>query len=149
MKNITENKKAKFDYYVIETFEAGIVLIGSEVKSCCNHNASINNAYCFIDNDYQLKLIGSRIEPFKNAGYFSNYNPDRERSLLMHKKEIFNLKKAITEKGMTLIPLQLYFNDKGKIKLKLALCKGKNTIDKRETIKKRENDIELKRLIKK
>lgn len=148
MKNITENKKAKFDYHIIETYEAGIVLTGSEVKSCCNNHAIINNAYCFIDNNYQLSLIGSHIESFKEAGYF-NHNPDRDRILLMHKKEIINLKRAISEKGMTIIPLQLYFNNNGKIKLKIGLCKGKNNIDKRETIKNRENDITLKRLIKK
>ena len=147
-KQITSNKKARYNYHIINEYEAGIVLTGSEVKSCRNNDMNIANSYCFIDNKLQAKLINAYIAPFKNGGY-CNHEPERERVLLLHKREIIKLKKAIAEKGMTIIPLVVYFNNKGKVKIKIGICKGKNAIDKRETIKKRDIEKEIKGKLKK
>lgn len=144
MHKITSNKKARHDYHIIDEYEAGIVLTGSEVKSCRNNDMNISNSYCFIDNWLQIKILNSYIAPFKNGGY-CNHEPERERVLLLHKKEIIKLKRAIAEKRMTIIPLEAYFNHHGKIKIKIGVCRGKNAIDKRETIKKRDYEKELKR----
>jgi SsrA-binding protein len=146
MHKLTTNKKARHDYHIINEYEAGIVLTGSEVKSCRNNDINLSNSYCFIDNTLQIKLINAYIAPFKNGGY-CNHEPERERILLMHKREILRLKRDIAEKGMTIIPLEAYFNNHGLIKIKIGVCKGKNAIDKRETIKKRDCEKELKRKI--
>lgn len=139
METISTNKKARFDYNIIETYETGIVLTGDEVKACRNHLANIGNGYCMV-NGNALTLIGSNIP-------FADGKADRDRTLLMHKKEIMKLALAIQQKGFTIIPIEMYF--KGSlIKVKIGLCKGKNTIDKRETIKNRENDRNIRRLMK-
>lgn len=142
---ITDNRRARFDYAVEDTLEAGLVLTGSEVKSLRAGKAHLNDAYAsFVQNE--LFLIGAHIAPYANAGY-SGHEADRTRKLLIHKQEIAKLKMAIEAQGMTLIPLKLYWKS-GKVKVALGLARGKKTIDKRETIKAREWSRNKQRILK-
>jgi SsrA-binding protein len=145
MKNIVQNKKARHDYAILEHFEAGIELTGTEVKSCRAAGVSLNDAYAAVQEG-QLLLLNAHIAPYEQ-GNRNNHPPRRPRRLLMHKREIFRLKKSVESKGLTLIPLSMYFNDRGKVKVNLALCRGKNVRDKRETLKKRTDDREIRRAI--
>ena len=134
-----QNKRASFDYEWIEKFTAGIVLLGSEVKSLQNGSGRIAESFCSF-NGSELYLINSYISHYKNYSIFSNYDEVRERKLLLNKSELKKLQKAVSQKGLTIIPIRLYRNDKGLIKVDIALAKGKHDYDKRESIKKR--DIE-------
>lgn len=145
MKNIIQNKKARHDYAVLEHFEAGIELTGTEVKSCRAGGVSLTDAYAAVQ-DGQLLLLSAHIAPYEQ-GNRNNHQPRRSRRLLMHKREILRLKKSVESKGLTLVPLSMYFNDKGKVKVELALCRGKNVHDKREAIKQRTDDREIRRII--
>lgn len=145
MKNIIQNKKARHDYAVLEHFEAGIELTGTEVKSCRAGGVSLTDAYAAVQ-DGQLLLQSAHIAPYEQ-GNRNNHQPRRTRRLLMHKREILRLKKSVESKGLTLVPLSMYFNDKGKVKVELALCRGKNVHDKREAIKKRTDDRDIRRVI--
>ncbi len=145
MKNIIQNKKARHDYAVLEHFEAGIELTGTEVKSCRAGGVSLTDAYAAVQ-DGQLLLLSAHIAPYEQ-GNRNNHQPRRSRRLLMHKREILRLKKSVESKGLTLVPLSMYFNDKGKVKVELALCRGKNVHDKREAIKQRTDDREIRRVI--
>ena len=134
-----QNRRASFDYELIEKYTAGIVLIGAEVKSLQNGNGRITEAFCsFLGSE--LYLINSYISHYDNCSVFSNYDEVRERKLLLNKSELKKLQKAVSQKGLTIIPTRLYRNDKGLIKVDIALAKGKHAYDKRESIKKR--DIE-------
>ncbi len=133
---ITQNRRAKFDYHVEETFEAGIVLAGSEVKSAREGKASIQESYIAVTNG-KVELINAAIEDYSNAGY-SHHEPRRVRELLMHKKEIAKLWQATQQKGRTIVPLRMYFNNYGKIKLLIGLAIGKTKSDKRDTVKDRD-----------
>ncbi len=133
---ITQNRRAKFDYHIEETFEAGIILFGSEVKSAREGKAGIQEAYIAVNNG-RVELINANIDDYSNAGY-SHHEPRRVRELLMHKKEIAKLWQATQQKGRTIVPLRMYFNEYGKIKLLIALAVGKTKSDKRETVKDRD-----------
>ena len=141
--DLVTNRKARHEYHVIENLEAGIELQGTEVKSCRNRQISLQEGFISIDNG-EVWLQNTHIATYEQGNRF-NHDPLRKRKLLLHKKEIIRLKKQIEQKGMTLIPLSLYLK-KGKIKVQIGLCKGKDKADKRETIKKREESIKIQRL---
>ncbi len=133
---ITTNRKAHHDYTVIDTVEAGISLLGSEVKSCVAKEVSISEAYCVIRGG-QVVMLKSTIAPYLNSTYM-NHEKDRERVLLLHKRQIRKLKAEVDKSGMTLIPLDMHLSDNGKIKITVGLCKGRNAVDKRQAMKKDE-----------
>ena len=138
---VSNNKKAFHDYFVLETFEAGIELVGTEVKSVRQGKVNLKDSWCSIDRG-ELFVMGMHISPYRFGNRF-NVDPRRVRRLLMHKKEIRRLKSDIQEQGLTLIPLSIYFY-KGRAKVELGLCKGKKLFDKRDTERKKaaQRDIE-------
>ena len=138
MEQITKNKKAYFDYEIVETYTAGIVLLGSEVKSIRNKDISIKEAYCHVV-DNEMWLNGAHIAQFKESGNHQNHEPVRNRKLLLNKKEIKKLQEKVARKGLTIIPLKVIINGKGLIKVDIGLAVGKKDYDKRQTIKA--NDI--------
>lgn len=140
MKLITKNRKASFEYIFIEQYSAGIKLLGSEVKSIRNHDVSISEGYCYFLDD-ELYIKGMHIKEYKVCGV-NNHAPLRDRKLLLNKKEINKLKVALQTKGLTLIPTSLVINDRGFIKLEIALSKGKKLYDKRESLKAKDLDRE-------
>ena len=144
--NITVNRKARHDYTILSTLEAGIVLVGTEVKSCRQNKANLVDSYATIDQFGEVWLVGAHISSYKEANRF-NHDPVRDRKLLLSKKEIRKLDRTIKEKGNTLIPLRMYFN-KGKVKVELAVAKGKKSYDKREAIAKKDMQRNAERKIK-
>ena len=140
-----ENRKARFHYAIDETIEAGIALTGSEVKSLRAGKASIAESYASA-RDGELWLFNSNITEYKQAGRF-NHAPKRPRKLLLHKRQINKLIGAVEREGMTVVPLKMYFNEKGRAKVEIALAKGKKLHDKRETEKKRDWSRERGRLM--
>ncbi|MFZ1291611.1 MAG: SsrA-binding protein SmpB [Melioribacteraceae bacterium] len=144
--NITHNRKARHDYSILQTLEAGIVLVGTEVKSCREHKANLVDSYAKIDSNDEVWLIGAHINEYTQGNRF-NHIPNRDRKLLLNCKEIRKLDRQIMEKGNTLIPLSLYFK-KGKVKVELAVAKGKKSYDKREAIAKKDMQREAERKIK-
>ena len=144
-KVVADNRKARFHYAIGETFEAGIVLTGSEVKSMRTGKASIGESYATA-RDGELWLLNSNISEYKQAGRF-NHTPKRPRKLLLHRRQINRLIGAVEREGMTVVPLKLYFNDRGRAKVEVALAKGKKLHDKRETEKKRSWQRERGRLM--
>ena len=141
------NKRARFEYEILEEYEAGIVLTGTEIKSLRSSKASITESFCqFIDDE--LYVINMMIDEYK-LGTFYNHKIKRERKLLLHKYELQKLKKKLKDVGNTIIPLKLYINNRGKAKLLMALGRGKKLFDKREAIKDRENKLNIQRLLKK
>ena len=146
-KIVARNKRARFDYEILETLEAGIVLTGSEIKSVRNGKVSINEAFVgTMAESNEIFLFNASIELYKQASY-NNHEPRRPRVLLIHKTQRIKFVNAIQKKGMTIVPLTMYFNHKGLLKLSIALARGKNVIDKRETIKKRDWTIQRNRII--
>lgn len=141
-KLIAANRRARYDYEILDTFEAGIALVGPEVKSLRAGKANLNEAYAFVRRG-EVFLAGMHISPYPQA---SRENPDplRERKLLLHRAEIARLEGKVAEKGLTLVPLALYFKD-GRAKVELALARGKRRYDKREAIRRREADREAQR----
>lgn len=139
------NRKAGFNYFIIEEIECGIELFGSEVKSIRNGNCNIKDSYGVIRNN-EVYLINMFIKNYKEASIF-NKEETRKRKLLLHKKEIIKLKEKIEKEGYTLVPLKVYFN-KNKVKVLLGLCKGKKTYDKREVLKEKEIKRKIEREIK-
>ena len=133
-----ENRKAWHDYFIEAKIECGMVLVGSEVKSLRLGKAQIAQSYAGFDRDGLLKVFGMQIDEYKQSGAHLQHEPRRPRTLLLKQKELRKLTIALTRYGMTLVPLKLYFTQKGKAKLLLGLAKGKKTVDKRETIKKRD-----------
>lgn len=144
-KIICDNRKARFNYEILEKWEAGLVLVGSEVKSLRQGQAHLNDAYAMVSKG-ELWLVNAHIAKYAAANQF-NHEERRERKLLMHRREIEKLIGKIQEKGLTLIPLSLYFKA-GRAKVSLGLGKGKKLHDKRETKKRRESDRELRRITK-
>lgn len=141
------NKRARFEYEILDEYEAGIVLTGTEIKSLRSSKASITESFCeFINNE--LYVINMQIDEYK-LGTFYNHKSKRERKLLLHSYELLKLNKKLKDVGNTIIPLKLYINDRGRAKLLIALCRGKKLYDKREAIKDRENKVSLQRLLKK
>ncbi len=141
-KVVVTNRKALHDYFIIETYEAGIVLKGTEVKSLRQGNANLQDGYALLKNG-ELWLIGMHISPFEK-GNINNHDPKRERKLLLHKQEIRRLINSLTTKGLTLVPLKVYFKN-NIIKIEIGVAQGKKSYDKRETIKKREIERQLHR----
>ena len=139
------NRKARFNYFIIEEIECGIELFGSEVKSIRNGNCNIKDSYGVIRNN-EVYLINMFIKNYKEASIF-NKEETRKRKLLLHKKEIIKLKEKIEKEGYTLVPLKVYFN-KNKVKVLLGLCKGKKTYDKREVLKEKEIKRKIERELK-
>ena len=146
-KIFAENKKAYFDYEILEKFEAGIVLIGQEVKSIRMNRLNLTGSYVVLDKNSEVFLVGANIPPYQPKNMPGNYDPQHSRKLLLKKKEIQYLIGKSRQSGLTLIPLKVYTND-GKIKLEFGIAKGKKQFDKREKIKKRELDKEIQRELK-
>lgn len=142
MTTLAQNKKARRDYEVIEKYEAGIALRGTEVKSCRGRNISLADAHARVGRG-ELWLVGVHIAQYEQ-GNRNNHPPRRERKLLMHRREIRRLAQAIEAKGLTLVPLRFYLV-RGKVKVELGLCRGKHVHDKREDMKKRIHDREARR----
>ena len=144
-RNLTVNRKATFDYFVMERVEAGIELVGTEVKSVRNGEANLTGAYAKIENG-QMFLHQVSIPPYEFGNRF-NHDTLRTRRLLLHAKEIRHLQAQQEQKGLALVPLRMYLTPKGKVKVELAVCRGKAQEDKRETIRRREADREAARAI--
>jgi SsrA-binding protein len=141
--SVARNKRARFDYHLLETFEAGLALTGTEVKSLRGGQASIADA-CGIVRDGEVFLLNAHIQPYERGGYV-NHEPTRSRKLLLHRREIRRLIGAVERQGLTLIPLELYFR-KGVAKVALALAKGKKLHDKRASEKQRDAEREIARV---
>ena len=146
-KPVANNKKARHDYFIEETYEAGIVLTGTEIKSVRAGKVSIKESYAKIDSRGELFLYGMNISPYEQGNRF-NVDPVRPRKLLLHKKEIMKLLGAITRDGLTLVPLSMYINEDGRDKVELALARGKKNYDKRETIAKKDAARKIDRAMK-
>ncbi len=147
MRIIATNKKASFNYELLEKFEAGISLRGTEVKSIRQGKVSLKESYAEI-KEGEAFLVNCHISPYEYASWF-NHDPTRERKLLLHRREIKRLTGKIQEKGLTLVPTKVFFNDKGKVKVEIALAKGKRAYQKREAIRERDRDRELRAELKK
>jgi SsrA-binding protein len=137
------NKRAYFEYEILEKFEAGLSLRGTEVKSIREGNISLAESYARLHGG-EAFLIGCHINEYR-AGSWTNHDPTRSRKLLLHRREIDKLESRIAEKGLTLVPLRLYFNKRGFAKVELGLARGKKLHDKRSSIKKRDSDREIQR----
>jgi SsrA-binding protein len=144
--SVAENRRARFDYFLEDRFTAGIQLVGTEVKSLRLGLCSLNESFAEIRNG-DLWLIGAHIAEYTQAGAHLQHQPTRPRRLLLHKKEINKLIGSVTREGYTIVPVNLFFNDKGRAKLEIALAKGKKNYDKRETIKNRDWDRDKQRLM--
>ena len=144
-KIIADNRKARHDYFVIETYEAGIELFGTEVKSLRAGGVNLKDSYCDIDGG-ELFALGVHISPYEQGNIF-NKNPLRPKKLLMHKREIMKLTGLVSREGYTLVPLSLYFKGP-KVKMALGLCKGKKLYDKRDTAAKRDADRTIEKAMK-
>ena len=141
------NRKAHHDYFVLETLEAGMHLLGTEIKSIRNGKVSLDEGFARVSRDNELFLYGVDIAPYEQAGP-RNHEPTRPRKLLIHKRQIKGLARHVQQKGNTLIPLNIHFK-RGLAKLELGLCRGKSRSDKRQTIKEREHKIEIGRAMRK
>lgn len=141
-KLIASNRRARYEYEILDTFEAGISLLGPEVKSLRAGGASLGDAYATVRHG-EVYLVNAHISPYAQAGR-ENTEPRRERKLLLHKREIARLQGQVAERGRTLIPLSLYFKQ-GRVKVELALARGKRRADRRETIRRREQEREIER----
>jgi len=146
MKVFALNKRATFDYQILETFEAGLVLKGHEVKSIKNGHISLQGSYIVIKNN-EAFLINATVSPYQPKNTPKDYEPTRTRKLLLHQKEIKYLTGKSQERGLTLVPIKVY-DKKGKIKLEFGIGRGKRKVDKRELIKKREVEKEIERKLK-
>ena len=146
IKIITENKKAWFDYEIIEKFEAGIVLQGSEVKSLRNAQVNLKDSYVAF-RGHEAFLQSAHISVYSASSY-NNHEPERIRKLLLHEHELEKIFKAVTEKGLTCVPLKMYFK-KGRAKVEIGIARGKKKGDKRQAIKSRESDREIQRALRK
>jgi SsrA-binding protein len=143
--SIAENRKAFHDYHLLETFEAGLVLLGTEVKAIREGRVNLRDSFARVEGG-EIFLYNVHISPYSHRGY-ADHEPLRRRKLLLHKREIRKLIGKTVEKGMTLVPTRLYFKD-GRVKVAVSIAKGKKDYDKRETIKKRETDRETRAAVK-
>ena len=141
-----KNRSAYFEYFIDEKYTAGIVLTGTEVKSLREGKANFNDSYCILI-DGELWLRSFHISPYSH-GTVNNHDPIRERKLLLNRRELKKMANKLKEKGHTIIPLRLFFNEKNLVKVEIGLGKGKKLHDKRESIKQRDTDREIKRYIK-
>ena len=142
--SIAKNRRARHEYHILETWEAGVVLTGTEVKSLRNGKANLTDAFGVV-KDGEVYLLNLHIAPYEQGNQF-NHEPTRTRKLLLHRREIRRLIGAVERQGLTLVPLELYFK-KGKAKVALALAKGKKLHDKREDERKRDDEREIARLV--
>ncbi len=138
---IAENRKARHDYHILEEFEAGVALVGTEVKAMREGRAQLRDSYCRIEGG-RAYLVGAHVEQYSHGGS-ATHDPTRPRQLLLHKAELNKLLGKTTEKGLTIVPLKLYFKG-GRVKLAIALAKGKKLYDKRETLKRRDAERETR-----
>ena len=143
---IAKNRSASFEYFIDETFEAGLVLTGTEVKSIRERACQITDAFCLI-RDREAWLHGVHIPPYSH-GTVWNVDPDRKRKLLLHKNQIDYLDRKLRLKGVALVPLMLYFDEHNRVKLQIGLCRGKKLYDKRDDMAKRDTDREIQRALK-
>lgn len=143
---LIDNRKANYNYFLLEEYIAGIVLEGCEVKSIRNRDVNMSDSYCtFVGNELVIKNM--HISPYKNSGFaYKDYDPKRDRKLLLTKRELRKLQKDVQVKGYTIVPVNLYTNEKGLVKLTIAMAKGKHTYDKSQTIKERDLDREMKNI---
>ena len=143
---LIDNRKANYNYFLLEEYVAGIVLEGCEVKSIRNRDVNMSDSYCtFVGNELIIKNM--HISPYKNSGFtYKDYDPKRDRKLLLTKRELRELQKDVQAKGYTIVPVNLYTNDKGLVKLTISMAKGKHTYDKSQTIKERDLDREMKNI---
>ena len=142
VKVVATNRRARRNYSVVETYEAGMVLTGSEVKSLRAGKMELKDSYAHVDHG-EVFLVGAHISPYDFA-HEGGHDPERERKLLLHRREIDRIAGVLAEKGLTLVPLQVYFKD-GKAKVELGLARGKTTVDKRHTLREREHAREMER----
>jgi SsrA-binding protein len=147
MRVVATNKKAYFNYELLENYEAGVSLVGSEVKSLRQGRVSLKDSYAEVRGG-EVFLLNFHISPYEAANRF-NHDPEREKKLLLHRREIKRLSGKIREKGLTLVPTKVLFNDKGKVKIEIALAKGKRVYQKKEVIKERDRERELRAELKK
>jgi SsrA-binding protein len=145
-KTIAENRRARFDYFLEQTFEAGLSLVGSEVKSLRNGKANIAESYAAVEGD-EIVLVNADIPPYQQAGPHFNHEPRRPRKLLLKRREIDRLIGAVQREGRTLIPTRLYWNDKGRAKLEIAVATGKKAHDKRQATAERDWQRDKARLM--
>lgn len=145
-KVIVTNRKARRDYEIIESIECGIELKGSEVKSLRAARLNLDDSFARIDNN-EVLLYNAHISPYAQASYL-NAEPTRPRRLLLHRSQITKLLSKVAQKGFTLVPLKAYFNERGFAKVELALCRGKKLYDRREDIKRRDAELEIRRSLK-
>lgn len=138
-----ENRKARFDYQFLETYTAGLVLKGTEIKSIREGKAGLADSYCYFKND-ELYIRNFHITEYENASFY-NHEPNRERKLLLNRHELSKLLRSVKDQGLTIVPIKLFISDKGFAKLNIALARGKKAFDKREDIKKRDVERELNR----
>jgi SsrA-binding protein len=142
---VADNRKAGFDYHILESFEAGLVLTGTEVKAIREGRVNLRDSYCRLDRG-EAFLLNAHIGQYSHGGYAS-HDPLRARKLLLNRAELNKLLGKTTEKGLTIVPLRMYFK-KGRVKVAVALAKGKKSFDKRETIRRRETDRETRAAVK-
>lgn len=140
-----KNKRARFDYEILETYTAGLVLRGTEIKSIRLSKASISQSFCEFNDHGELFVINMQIDVYSHGGHY-NHKPKAARKLLLNKRELKKLRKEITVKGLAIIPLNLFINDTGLAKINIALARGKKLHDKRETLKDRDNERNLDRV---
>jgi len=140
-----KNKRARFDYELLDRFTAGIVLGGTEIKSIRLGKASLSQSFCEFNDKGELFIINMQIDEYSHGGHY-NHKPKAERKLLLNKRELKKLRKEVTTSGLTIVPVNLFINDRGLAKVNVALAKGKKLYDKRETIKNRENKKNLARI---
>lgn len=144
--NVAVNRKALHDYDILERYEAGIALTGSEIKSIRSGKVSLQEAYARPENG-EVWLIGAHIAEYASAAHFGQHDPRRRRKLLLHKRQIREIEESVEQKGLTLVPLRLYLK-KGKAKLEIGVARGRRRYDKREAIAKREAEREMQRAVK-
>ncbi|MGD9345019.1 MAG: SsrA-binding protein SmpB [Candidatus Aminicenantes bacterium] len=147
MRLVAKNKKATFNYEILETYEAGIALLGSEVKSIREGRISLKESYAEIKGG-EVFLVNCHVSPYEASSRF-NHDPLRERKLLLHRREIKRLTGKTQERGLTLVPTKVLISDKGKVKVEIALAKGKRAYQKREAIRERDRDREMQAELKK
>lgn len=146
MKNINiKNKRARFDYEILDTYTAGIVLGGTEIKSIRLGKANLSQSFCEFNSKGELFVINMQIDEYSHGGHY-NHMPKAERKLLLNRGELRKLRKEVTTTGLTIVPLNLFINDRGLAKMNVGLAKGKKQYDKRETIKDRDNKRNLSRI---
>jgi SsrA-binding protein len=147
MRDLIKNRKATFNYEILETFDAGLILCGWEVKSILNGDCSLGEGFISFKNN-ELYLKQTHISLYKNMDKFSEQNETRDRKLLLNKSEVRKIKKKIEEKGLTVIPLKIFYSDTKKIKISIGVARGKKLHDKRDSLKKKQTEREMKRELK-